>query len=207
MLTRRRLLALAPVAAAGVWLSRPARARTSTGVAVANVALGAIVAAEGRDLVVVSIDASLSGREIRIGDAAPVDVAAKLRLKGSGAARERFLDDARNATRVGSAVRDALVGARPEDRARLHENHTAWARPFARKALAWTRALESSGLRERRVRDDHGRIYLLEWAGAIVDPHGTPSPGRLAHAPGAPDRPEMAGYEAYVQSLVDALGG
>lgn len=208
MLTRRRLLRLAPAAATAAVLiaaDRRAWARAGTVVAVPSNAVGAIVAAEGGDLVTVRVDASLGGGKIRIGDGPEVNVATKLRLKGSGAARDRFLDDARNATRLGSAIRDALAQAMPEHAKTFDANHTAWARPFARKALAWGKKLAKSKVAGKKVRDDHGRVYVLEWAGASVDPRGERAPAKLAKAPGGPDGATLASYERYLDALVAAL--
>ncbi len=209
MLTRRRILSLIPLAAGAAVVARRASASPAAGpglrVAVRDPGLGAIVAAEGGALVEVVIDSSVSSTQIRIGEADPVDVATKLRLKGSGDARTRFLDDPRNATRVGSAIRDALAAVLPEQQATFAENHRAWARPFARKALAWTRKLQKSPVVGRNVRDEHGRVYLLEWAGAVVDPRGQRAPAALARLPEGPDDASLAAYERYVDALVAAL--
>lgn len=208
MLTRRRLLRLVPAAAtAGVVIAAHPRAwaRAGTVVAVPSKAMGAIVAAEGGELVTVRVDASLGGGRIRIGDGATVNVAAKLRLKGSAKARDRFLDDARNATLLGSGIRDALAQAMPKHAKTFDANHTAWARPFARKALAWSKKLAKSKVAGKKVRDDHGRVYLLEWAGASVDPRGERAPAKLAKAPGGPDGATLASYERYIAALVAAL--
>lgn len=208
MLTRRQLFRMIPAAATAavvVAVDRRAWARAVTPVAVSNTAVGAIVAAEGGELVTVQVDASLASGKIRIGSDAATNVATKLRLKGSGEARDRFLDDARNATRLGSAIRDALSAAMPEHAKTFDANHTAWARPFARKALGWSKKLAKSKVAGAKVRDDHGRVYLLEWAGASVDPRGGRAPKGLAKAPKGPDRATLASYERYVGALVAAL--
>lgn len=208
MHTRRSFLRLVPavVVAAGVIGSgRRAHARAATTVAAPNNAVGAIVAAAGGELVTVTVDASLAGGQIRIGADAAIDIAGKLRLKGTGKARDRFLDDARNATRIGSAIRDALAKALPSHAKTFDANHTAWARPFARKALAWSRKLASSKVAGHKVRDEHGRVYLLEWAGASVDARGQRSPAGLAKAPAGPGGATLVSYERYVDALVAAL--
>jgi hypothetical protein len=208
MLTRRGFFLLAPAAAMAAFAmatGKSAHARAVTPVAVPNAAIGAIVAAAGGELVRVGIDGSLAAGQIRIGDGAAVEIARKLRLKGKGQARDRFLDDARNATRVGSAVRDALSQSLPAHAKTFDANHTAWARPFARKALAWSRQLAASKVAGAKVRDEHGRVYLLEWAGAQLDPRGQRAPAGLANAPKAPDHATLASYERYLDALVAAL--
>ena len=173
-------------------------------VAVPHAAVGAVVAAVGGTAVVVRIDRTLEVGQIRIGRDLH-DVSRRLLLKGAGSARGRFLDDARNATKLGVNVREVLSKAAPELAERFEESHKAWSRPFARKVLAWQRQLAGSALRDKRVRDTHGRIYLLEWAGAVVEEAAQAlSPPVFAKLPAEPAAASLAAYEQYVERLVAA---
>lgn len=174
-------------------------------VSAGNNAVAAVLAAEGAGLVEVELDAALAATQIRIGDADPVEIAQRLRLKGADAARGRFLDDARNAMRVGSAIRDRLDESLTGKTDTLKANHRAWSRPFARKVLTWTRELEGSPIRGRKIGDEHGRIYLLEWAGATVDARGQRGPRGLAQLTEGPADPTLESYEQYLGTLVAAV--
>jgi hypothetical protein len=48
-------------------------------------------------------------------------------------------------------------------------------------------------------------VYLLEWAGATIDPKGAPSPTGLARAPAQPSKPTLDAYRDYVGDLIAAL--
>lgn len=201
MLTRRTWLGLMAVGAcAGVLLGPgAARAAETLEVAAANNAVGAIVAAEGGDAVQVAVDRTLGPTQIRIAGAV-VDVSGTILLKG------RFLDDPRNAAKLGASVRKALVQARPDLKAQFEANHKAWTHPFARKIIGWNARLAKSSVRGQRVADVHGRAALLEWAGAVLDPKSSAKgPAALAKAPGGPAAPTLAGYIEYIEALVVAL--
>lgn len=174
-------------------------------VAVPHLAFGTVVAAiAGRDVALV-VDPALPIDAMRMGDAT-VSVADRLLLKGKGDARGRYLDDARNAPKLGAAVRDHLHAHWPELGEGLALRHKAWSRALVRNVLRWTQALGRSGLRGKRVRDPQGWIYLLEWAGAEVAADGIEPPAGLRSAPREPTAASPEAYDAYVQALVDALG-
>lgn len=205
MITRRRWLStglLLPLV--GVAGLVPRRARAATLVQVPNVALGAIVAATGGELLDIEIDPNLADDQIAVGGGTPLAVGQRVLRKGEGTASSRFLDDARNATKLGSNIKTALVSVLPELATQLEANHVAWAKPFAKQALAWTKQLAAREL--GRVRDEHGRIYLLEWAGATIDPQGDEL-DELADAPEQPSDPTLEAYTEYVSTLVRLLGG
>jgi hypothetical protein len=190
--------------AAYAW-PRTGRSASTIDVAAPHAAVGAIVAAVGKTLVSVRIDRALEADQIRLGSTLH-DVSHRILLKGAGAARTRFLDDARNATKLGANIRTALEKAAPDLAERFDENHKAWSRPFAKKVLAWQARLARGALRDKRVRDAHGRIYLLEWAGAVVDERATTSgPPTLAKLPREPAAVELQAYERYLERLVAAL--
>jgi hypothetical protein len=201
VLDRRQWLISLGLTAAGLLV--PRRAFAATVVTVPNNAIGAIVAATGKDRLSVQIDASLSDEEIVIDGALAVKVSQRILRKGEGVARSRFLDDARNATKIGGNVKAALSDALPDLATEFEANHRAWAKPLASQAVAWTRQLAQLGL--GNVRDDHGRVYLLEWAGATIDPKGAPSPTGLARAPAQPSKPTLDAYRDYVGDLIAAL--
>lgn len=192
---------LAVVGSARVGRAAPAK----LDVAVPHAAVGAIVVATGGAAVSIRIDRKLDPGQIRIGSAVH-DVAHRILLKGAGPARARLLDDARNASKLGANVRDALAKAAPELASRFEEQHKTWSRPFAKKVLKWQSRLAGAGLRDKRVRDTYGRIYLLEWAGAVVDDRAkTTSPPALAKLPSEPASAELRAYEQYLERLVTAL--
>jgi hypothetical protein len=91
----------------------------------------------------------------------------------------------------------------PEHAQTFAANHQAWAKPFARRCLEWNKELAKLGL--ARVRDDQGRIYLLEWAGAVIDPAAGPSPAGLAKAPSGPSQPTLVAYREYIEALIASL--
>lgn len=202
MLTRRRWITFVSLAGLS-GLAAPRRARAATIVHAPNYSLGAIVAAAGLDLVGVEIDPGLADDQIVIAGAPPVSIGQRVLRKGEGVASGRYLDDARNATKVGANIKTALTAALPKLATELDANHVAWAKPFAKQALAWTKELGQLEL--ARVRDEHGRVYLLEWAGATIDPAGEPSPAGLANAPEQPTAPTLAAYRGYVSDLIAAL--
>jgi hypothetical protein len=174
-------------------------------VAVPNAAFGAVVAAIADDDATVELDPGLPLATMRMGDVA-VSMADRLLLKGEGdAQRARFLDDARNAPKLGAAVRDHLRTHWPELGDAVGKRHKAWSRDVVRSVLRWTQALDRAGLRGKRVRDPDGWIYLLEWAGAEVADDGIEPPLGLLGAPRQPIAATPEAYRDYVQALVDAL--
>lgn len=202
MITRRRWLRtglLLPLV--GVAGLAPRRARAATLVQVPNVALGAIVSATGGELLDIEIDPNLADDQIAVAGGTPLVVSQRVLRKGEGAAASRFLDDARNATKLGSNIKTALSSVLPELAGQFEANHDAWAKPFAKQALAWTKQL--AALELGRVRDDYARIYLLEWAGATIDPKGDELD--LADAPEQPTDPTLAAYTDYIAALVEVL--
>lgn len=185
--------------------ARRARAADVRTVRVPHVAFGAVVAAIGGDHVEIEIDESLPLATLAA-SSTQLGFAERILIKGSGATRRRFLDDARNAPKLGAAVRDGLRTVWPELGDALSHNHKAWSRTLAREVLAWSQTLDGVGLRGKRVQDPGGRIYLLEWAGATVSDDGSAPPVGLAKAPTAPSAPTPSAYRDYVHALVDALG-
>ncbi len=203
MFTRRSWLRMIAVGACTLAATTATPAAASTAetleVAVADTAVGAIVAAEGGAAVKIVIDPRLGPAEIRVAGAI-ADVAGTILLK------PRFLDDPRNATKLGAGVRKALVAARPDLKDAIAANHKAWTQPFARQIMAWNARLSRSSVRGQRIVDVHGRAALLEWAGAVIDPKSpTRGPAALARSPRAPAAPTLASYTAYIEALVAAL--
>ncbi|MCA9651121.1 MAG: hypothetical protein H6712_19525 [Myxococcales bacterium] len=186
-------------------LGRAARAAEAREVLVPDVAFGAVVAAVGGTDLQIGIDPSLPLATLKAGGV-ELGFAERLLIKGSGEVRRRFLDDARNAPKLGAAVRDGLRTVWPELGDDLASRHKEWSRGLARQVLRWTQQLGEAGLRGKRVRDPGGRIYLLEWAGATVADDGAEAPAALARAPSEPSAPTPSAYRDYVQALVDALG-
>lgn len=213
---REVLAAIAGVAVVGPTLGAagPAHASLERGaspaaaderlVAVPHLAFGTIVAAIAGPDVTLVVDPALAIDALRLGDVT-VSVADRLLHKGEGDTRGRYLDDARNAPKLGAAVRDHLHAHWPELGEGVARRHKAWSRTLVRNVLRWTQALERSGLRGKRVRDPQGWIYLLEWAGAEVAADGIEPPPGLRSAPREPAAASPEAYEAYVQALVDAL--
>lgn len=197
MLSRRTWLGLVAVGAC-ISFVRPARAAELLEVAVDNNAIGAIAAAEGGDAVRIVVDPSLGPLEIRIASAV-IDVSGTILLKG------RFLDDPRNAAKLGASIRNALIAAQPALKAQIEANHRAWTQPFARRVITWNAKLARSSLRGQRVADVHGRAALLEWAGAVIDPGGAKGPPALATAPKDPAAPTLASYIEYLEALIAAV--
>lgn len=185
--------------------ARRARAADVRTVRVPHVAFGAVVAAVGGEHVEIEVDESLPLATLAAGST-QLGFAERILIKGSGATRRRFLDDARNAPKLGAAVRDGLRTVWPELGDELSQRHKAWSRSLAREVLAWSQTLDEAGLRGKRVRDPGGRIYLLEWAGATVSDDGSAAPAGLVKAPAAPSAPTPSAYRDYVNALVDALG-
>jgi len=206
MLTRRTWLIGASTASAALF-ARPLLAEApALEVRVPGNAVAAIASTIGGKDVVVVVDTGLSGPQVRIDGGDPIDVSKRLLLKGAGSARDLFLDDARNAPKLGVNLRDAMSKAAPALSKHLQENHHAWSRPFARKVVRWQSELARSTVRGKTIRDEHGRVYLLEWAGAKIDSSARSSgPPSLASLPKAPDAPTLAAYEAYIRRLVGAV--
>ncbi|MCX4243788.1 TroA family protein [Paraliomyxa miuraensis] len=203
---RTFLVTMAGAAVAG--RSSSASADDERRVVVPHLAFGAIVMAVGGSDVTIEVDATLPLATMRLSteaEARPVACADRLLLKGSGPARRRYLDDARNAPKLGAAVRDALRTHWPELGDAFAQRHKTWSRDLARTVLQWTKQLEGAGLRGKRVRDPHGRIYLLEWAGAQVSADGLEPPPSLRSAPEHPAAATADAYAEYVQALVDLL--
>lgn len=201
--------ALAGTAVLGPGLAaalRPSRVRAAEDrvVLVPHAALGAMVAAVGGGHVSVTIDPALPPVTLRMGGT-EVDLTDRVLLKGQGPTRRRYLDDARNAPKLGTAVRDHLRTRWPELGDAVAAQHEAWSHAMVRNVLRWTRALSGAGLRGKRVRDPAGRIYLLEWAGATVDSRGDEPPAGLDSAPRQPTAATPRAYDDYIQALVDAL--
>jgi hypothetical protein len=195
--------AIVAVAAAGH--PRRAAARAPLQVEVADDAVAALVAAVGGPGVSVRTKA---GGEIGhiVVDGTSHRALGKILLKGSGRARERFLDDPRNAPGFGAAVRDVLARLDPGGASGYEERHKAWSRPFARQVLKWNARLKTSAVAGKSVSDPHGRIYLLEWAGAKVSAKATQAPpAALASAPTGPAKATLAAYTAYIEKLVAAV--
>lgn len=175
-------------------------------VAAPTAAIGGLVHALAGNGVTIRVDRTLPFDSVRIGTGDPVPIAGGVLLKGASSARARFLDDARNALKAAGNLRTALADARVGSPSGLETAHKAWSRNFARQVLTWQHRLSTFALRGQAVRDRHGRIYLLEWAGAKVDPKaGRPSPAALATAPQDAAKPTAAGYTAYVEALVRSL--
>lgn len=199
MITRRLWLATA-AATAALLATRRAAAAEPVRVGVPSHAVGAIVVAVGGASVTVHIEQGLGPAELNL-DGRNIDVSAGLRIK-----QANFLDDPRNAPRLGASVREALAAARPDLAATFEANHRTWTRPFVRKILAWNARLATCSVRGKRVADRDGRVALLEWAGATVDPAGRPAPAGLARAPRDAAAATLDSYIAYVDALVLALG-
>jgi ABC-type Zn uptake system ZnuABC Zn-binding protein ZnuA len=202
MLTRRSWLLAVP-AAATVLVSRRAFAAEAIPVKVPNHAIGAVVVAVGGTQVAVE-RAPLEPTMIAIAGADPVGIAQKVRLKGGAEDHGRFLDDPRNAARVGAHIRDALTAARPELAATFKANHKRWSRSLTLKVLRWTKALEACPVKGKRVKDSHGRIYFLEWVGAKIDSNGEDL-SSLASLPSQPSDSTPAAYETYIAALVASV--
>lgn len=199
MFTRRAWLRVMTVAACTLAAAPAWAADEPLEVFVADNAVGAIVAAEGGDAVRIVVDPGLGAAKIRVAGAS-VDVAGTILLKS------RFLDDPRNATKLGASIRKALIAARPDLKDTFEANHKAWTQPFARKILAWNTALARSSVRGQRIADVHDRAALLEWAGAVIDPKSAAKgPAALARSPRGPAAPTLASYIDYVEALVAAL--
>jgi hypothetical protein len=194
----------ATVLGASIVQPRAAHAGNDRVVTVPDQAFATVIAAIADTDLALTLDPTLPPATMRIGDAS-VSLADRLLLKGQGATRHRFLDDARNAPKLGAAVRDQLRARWPELGDAFAERHKAWSRALVRNILRWTQTLDRTGLRGKRVRDPQGWIYLLEWAGAEVTTDGIEPPSGLHDAPRQPASTTPQGYQDYVQALVDAL--
>lgn len=197
---RRFSLALAGAAIYGP----SALAASERVVAVPHLAFGAVVSAVGGSDITVKLDAALPVATMQMGDT-QVALTERLLLKGQGEDRRNYLDDARNAPKLGAAVRDQLRRRWPELGKSLSKRHQTWSHALVRDILRWTQQLASAGLRGKRVRDPGGRIYLLEWAGATVADDGGEAPAGLVRAPTQLTAATPAAYRSYIQALVDAL--
>ena len=198
---RHFLAATAGFAVAG--LARRGAAAQTREVVVPHVAFGSIVSAIVGSELTLRVDPSLPVATFKLGGT-QVSVAERLLLKGQGKIQRRYLDDARNAPKLGAAVRDHLRHAWPDQAETFTANHRQWSRAFVRDVLRWTNELSELDLRDKRVRDDHGRIYLLEWAGARSDDGGSDSPAGLGSAPDEPAAATPAAYRDYIQLLIDS---
>jgi hypothetical protein len=180
-----------------------AHAAPSVPVKISNLSLGGIVAEIGGAWIAVVVDPSLPATHIQIGEKPAVDIAQNILLKGDGAARARYLDDARNSAPVGTAVKQALKNAIPQASADIESQHRNWAKSFARRVLAWNKAIASK-LANRTFRPS-AYTYLLEWAGAKIAANGETPPPSLSRVPSQPTAPTLAAYESYVDTVVSSL--
>jgi len=205
MLTRRRWIATSLNVGALLVVGRPALAAEGVEVVAPSVAVAAIVAATSGPGAAISIDPELEPAQVRISGAL-VDVRGNILLKGDPRAQRRFLDDPRNAAKLGASLRRALTAAYPARAADFEGNHRTWSRAFAHDVLQWNSRLERAAVRGQRVRDQHHRAYQLEWAGAIVDESASaPGPATLATLADDPRQAHLASYREYIEALVRAL--
>ncbi|MEE9382318.1 MAG: hypothetical protein V3V08_02770 [Nannocystaceae bacterium] len=206
MIPRRHVLAALSALAFFPGSSASARYDPLVLVAPGN-AVGAVGASVGGSMVSIRIDRSLPSTHVRLPDGTTIDIAARVMLKGSDAkGRARYLDDARNATRVAANIRDALSEHTPERASLFRANHRRWARPFARQALRWTQRLSRSGVAGKLIADPYHRVYLLEWAGArVANNRGIVGPSALARVPPEPRSPTPEAYSRYIEALVASL--
>lgn len=181
-----------------------ARAIPMVPLTVPSIEVAAIAGTIGQGFVDIDVDDSLDVTVIRL-QGNDVEVGRRIMLKGSGDARRRFLDDPRNAPKLGASIRDAFSKANPSLAPRFAQLHKKWSRPFARRVLAWQRQLQGSAVFGQTIRDEFQRRYALEWAGATVSPGGRPSPQALANVPLAPQAPTLQAYSSHIDALVQAL--
>ncbi|MEM7159344.1 MAG: hypothetical protein AAF799_41280 [Myxococcota bacterium] len=200
--SRRHFLAASTGVAITGWSRRSAAAEPRE-VVVPHLAFGSIVSAIVGPELRLQVDPSLPVATFKLGGT-QLSVAERLLLKSQGHDRRRYLDDARNAPKLGAAVRDHLRNAWPEEAEAFTARHRTWSRSFVRDVLRWTKELSELDLRDKRVRDEHGRIYLLEWAGARTDDGGSDAPAGLASAPDEPTAATPAAYREYIQQLIDS---
>lgn len=205
MHTRRDFLFGVAAGSAGLMVSSSAAAQPTAPVSVvATPAIAALAAAIGGTEVKLTVDEN-AGTTVRVGDAS-VSVGTVVLLKGEGAARARVLDDARNAAKVALLLREQLVRARPNAATQIRDNHRALVTSLARTVFGFERRLKKSPLRGRVVRDLHGRAYLLQWAGAIIDSTSRDGgPKALAKLPGHPAAATVTAYLEHVATLVNAV--
>ena len=206
MISRRHFIVFVPTSVLTAGHSVYAR-EPKLRITVPGHAVGALAAAVGDKAIDLAIDRSLPATQIRIRSGQLVDVADRVMLKGDHAAKTRFLDDARNATTTAANIRNALMAAAPALADLFRGNHRAWSRPFARQAVRWSQKLSKSAVTNRRLIDTYHRVYLLEWAGAVVvTGQAAASPAALAKLPHEPSAMTAAAYAEYVESLVAAIG-
>ncbi len=205
MLSRRTWIQVVPLTGLSLALSAQARAAGALAVAAPNRAVGAIVAATTGSTAQITINGTLSPTQLGLGSVV-VDIGSRVHLPPGARASRNFLDDARNAPKLGGNIRNALVQQRPDLKDKLTANHKAWTRTFARKIMAWNHALEQSPVRGQRIADVHGRHALLNWAGATLEPKSSnKGPAALARLPREPDSNTLQAYIRYIDSLVAAL--
>ena len=203
---RRTVLRLLPPTLAAAWLGSPRARAASSPIATPTAALGGLAATLAGPGVPVVVDRSLAFDTIRVGDRAPVSITKGIMLKGQVPARHRYLDDARNALKAAGNLRGVLAAEGVKSPEALRDTHKQWSRVFARKVLAWQRRLSAFAGKGHRLRDDHGRVYLLEWAGARVDPNAKrASPAALGTRPPDAKEPTLAAYEAHIEGLIEGL--
>lgn len=205
LLTRRAVLrsGAALVAFGAGTRAGVAAARAPLTLEVADTAVAAIVAAVAGTPVSIAAGGEIGHVTV---NGTPHPALGKIVLKGTGAARVRFLDDPRNAPSFGAAVRDLLAELDPAGATGYADRHKAWSRPFARQVLKWSTRLATSSVAGKTIRDPHGRTYLLEWAGATLGGQGQAPPAALAKVGAAPSKGTLASYTSYIESLVAALG-
>ena len=171
-----------------------------------NNAVGTIVSAVTESVTVdIQIDKNLDHSEIILSSRqGPMIIVEKIRFKGAQAHHGRYLDDARNAGRLSANIRDQLSQALPKHATLFAENHRKWTRVFAHKTILWGKQLRRK-LKGRKIQDNFGRTYLLEWGGAVIDVQGQASPPALGKIEGFPKEPTLEAYEAYIQALIAAV--
>gem|GEM_PF-2066504 len=170
-------------------------------VEVKNHNIGAIVAAVGGSMVQPRLAVEkLDDGGIRV-ENVNFDITETLRLKGEGDARGRFLDDPRNATKVAANIRNALIELNPGAEQQLRAQTKAWSRALIRRVLPWSKRLAACPFAGKSVRDENGRVYLLQWAGARIDPTSTLAPV-LGNLPVHAKDSTPAAYVDYIEQLV-----
>ena len=205
MFSRRAWIQVVPLTGLSLTFSARARADEALAVAAPNAAVGALVAATTGAHALVSTDGALAPTQLRLGTVV-VNVGDGIRLPAGTRASRLFLDDARNAPRLGGNIRDALIAQRPDLQEQLVANHKSWTRGLARSIIAWNHALEKSPVRGQRITDKHGRYALLNWAGAVIDPaSNNPGPSALGRLPQEPSSCELAAYTRYIDGLIATL--
>ncbi len=205
MLSRRTWIHIVPLTGLSLAFSAQARAAGALAVAAPNKAVGAIVAATIGATAQISTVDSLAPTQLGLGTVV-VDIGSRVHLPADARASRMFLDDARNAPKLGGNIRDALALHRPDLKDQFAANHRAWTRSFARNIMAWNHALEKSPVRGQRIADVHGRHALLNWVGATLEPKSSnKGPAALARLPREPDSSTLQAYIRYIDSLVAAV--